>query len=234
MLFRSSVANSKSVSISGLTLNGVDAGNYNLLLPSLTANITAKSLTLSNAVANNKEYDGNTSATITATLNGVIAPDVVNLNGTGTFASSAIGTGIAVTSTSTLSGADAGNYSLTQPTGLTANITIPVCSTTSVNDTIRWNFTGGTASPSNSAIANITVSDLSIGNCYGTITGSFVNGTSSSSGYTGASGGSNAGVAARTSISFNKDSAAYFEFTVTPTTNNSVTLTSLSFGSRST
>jgi hypothetical protein len=31
--------------------------------------------------------------------------------------------GLAVTSTSTLGGADAGNYSLTQPTGLTGTIT---------------------------------------------------------------------------------------------------------------
>jgi uncharacterized protein YjiK len=53
----------------------------------------------------------------------VISPDVVTFNGTGTFASSAVGTGIAVTSTSTLGGANAGNYSLTQPTGLTGNIT---------------------------------------------------------------------------------------------------------------
>ena len=35
-----------------------------------------------------------------------------------------VATGIVVTSTSTLGGAKAGNYSLTQPTGLTANITI--------------------------------------------------------------------------------------------------------------
>ncbi|MEI7928416.1 MAG: SdiA-regulated domain-containing protein, partial [Verrucomicrobiales bacterium] len=70
-----------------------------------------------------KTYDGNTNATITGTLVGVVSPDVVTFNGTGTFASSAVGTGIAVTSTSTLGGANAGNYSLTQPTGLTGNIT---------------------------------------------------------------------------------------------------------------
>ena len=46
----------------------------------------------------------------------------MNLNGTGTFGSANVGTGIAVTSTSTLSGEHAINYSLTQPTGLTANI----------------------------------------------------------------------------------------------------------------
>ena len=105
------------------TLGGANAGNYTLTLPTgLTANITAKALTIASAAAQSKNFDGNTSATITGTLTGVIALDVVTPNLSGTFASSAIGTGIAVTSTSTISGADAGNYTLTQPTGLTANI----------------------------------------------------------------------------------------------------------------
>ena len=106
------------------TLGGADAGNYTLTQPTgLSANITQKALTITSAAASNKVFDNNTSATITGTLSGIISPDVVTLNGTGTFASSAIANGISVTSTATLSGAQAGNYSLTQPTGLTANIT---------------------------------------------------------------------------------------------------------------
>ncbi len=105
------------------TLSGVDSPNYNLVQPTtLVANIIPKELTIASAVAGNKVFDGNTNAVITGTLTGVIAPDNVNLLGTGTFASSAVGTGIAVTSTSTISG-DITNYSLTQPNGLTANIT---------------------------------------------------------------------------------------------------------------
>lgn len=108
-------------------LCGTDAGNYTVTLPSgIMADITPKALTISSAAAQNKVFDGNTTATLTGTLSGVIAPDAVTLNVSGTFASSAVGTGIAVTSTSTLSGADSGNYSLTQPVGLTANITAPV------------------------------------------------------------------------------------------------------------
>jgi hypothetical protein len=79
-------------------------------------------LTIGSAAAQNKNFDTTTDATITGTLDGVIAPDVVTFNGTGTFASSAVGTGIVVTSTATLSGVDAANYALTQPTGLTADI----------------------------------------------------------------------------------------------------------------
>lgn len=106
------------------TLLGTDASKYILTLPlGLMANITAKSLTISGAAAQNKIYDGNTTATITGTLFGVISPDVVTLTLSGNFASSEIGNGIAVTSTSTIGGADVGNYQLTQPMGLTANIT---------------------------------------------------------------------------------------------------------------
>jgi trimeric autotransporter adhesin len=80
--------------------------------------------------ANDKAYDGTTVATISSNnvvLVGVVNGDSVNLvtNGyTANFATAAVGTGIPVTvSGLTLSGASAGNYTLTQPTGLAANIT---------------------------------------------------------------------------------------------------------------
>ncbi|MBL7765534.1 MAG: putative Ig domain-containing protein [Chitinophagaceae bacterium] len=105
------------------TLTGPDAGNYTLVQPSgMTADITPKDLTINGATALNKIFDGTTTATITGTLNGVISPDVVNVTFSGNFASSAIGNGIAVTSNSVLGGANAANYNLIQPSGLTANI----------------------------------------------------------------------------------------------------------------
>jgi trimeric autotransporter adhesin len=105
------------------TLDGADAGNYTITQPlGLTADISAIPLTVTDAQAQNKTYDGNTNAIITGTLSGVIGTDVVNLNGTGTFADPNVATGISVTSTSTLSGTDAINYFLTQPTGLSAEI----------------------------------------------------------------------------------------------------------------
>ncbi len=117
---------SKPMTVSGYALTGTKSGNYTFSQPTgLTANITPLALTVTNPIAQNKPFDGNTNATITGTLSGVISPDVVTFIGTGTFASSAVGNGIAVTSISTLGGADAGNYTLTQPTGLTANITGP-------------------------------------------------------------------------------------------------------------
>ena len=82
--------------------------------------------------ANNKAYDGTTVATISSNnvvLSGVLAGDVANVrlatNGyVANFANGGVGNGIGVTvSGLTLSGTAARNYTLTQPAGLTANIT---------------------------------------------------------------------------------------------------------------
>ena len=123
------VGTGKSVSISGILLGGVDGRNYILTQPSSTANITRAELTISGVTADNKEYDGTTTATLntgSASLDGIISGDVVNLNttgATGTFADRNIGNNIDVsTSGFTIGGTDAGNYSLTQPT-TTADIT---------------------------------------------------------------------------------------------------------------
>jgi autotransporter-associated beta strand protein len=85
--------------------------------------VAQKGLTISGAVANNKCYDGTTAAAISGTLAGIVGADSVSLNGTGTFGTVGPATGIAVTSTSTLGGPDAANYTLaSQPVGLSANI----------------------------------------------------------------------------------------------------------------
>jgi hypothetical protein len=113
------------VGTTNITASQAASANYSAasdVVQSLTAN--AISLTISGASAQNKPYDGINTAVITGTLSGVINSDDVTLSLSGTFASVNVATGIVVTSTSTLGGAKAGNYSLTQPTGLTANITI--------------------------------------------------------------------------------------------------------------
>lgn len=119
------------------------SGNYTVTQPSLTASITAKALTVTGATAQNKVYDGTTTATITgATLVGVISPDVVTVSGGGTFASANVGTGIGVTANLVLGGANAGNYTLTQPTGLSANITqaTPTITATTINITVGGTY----------------------------------------------------------------------------------------------
>ncbi len=123
-----SVGEGKTVAVTDIAISGgSDQGNYTLVTTTgeATADITAKALTVSGAVAENKVYDGTAVATITgAELNGVVGDDDVSLDSlTGSFAQSTVGEGIAVTSSLTLTGEDAGNYSLTQPEGLTADIT---------------------------------------------------------------------------------------------------------------
>ena len=124
----------KAVTVSGLSLTGTAAGNYTLTQPAgLTANITVVTVTIASGVsANNKTYDSTATATIssnTVSLSGVVAGDTANValstNGySATFTTAAVGAGKAVTvSGLSLTGTAAGNYTLTQPTGLSANIT---------------------------------------------------------------------------------------------------------------
>ena len=122
------VGNGKSVTVSGVTISGADAGNYNLLQPTgLTANITKADLQVIGLTANNKVYDTTNNATLSGTATvAALGNDVVTAGGTatGSFADKNVGTGKSVTvSGVTISGTDAGNYNLLQPTGLTANIT---------------------------------------------------------------------------------------------------------------
>ncbi|RKD92121.1 MBG domain-containing protein [Mangrovibacterium diazotrophicum] len=108
-----------------MTISGDDAANYSLTQPSLTAAITTKELTVTGAKASDKVYDGSTTATISgASLSGVVGTDAVTLanSTTGTFNQAAVGSSIVVTTTMTLSGDDAANYTLTQPS-LSAVIT---------------------------------------------------------------------------------------------------------------
>lgn len=79
-------------------------------------------LTITGAQVTDKFYDGTASAVITGTLNGIINGDVVSLVGLGTFADPGAANGIAVTANSILFGAQASNYTVVQPTGLTGNI----------------------------------------------------------------------------------------------------------------
>lgn len=122
------VGTGKAVTLTGYALSGDKAANYTLTLPSLTADITAKPVTITGLGAADKVYDGDTSAVMTgaAVIDGVISGDTVSVvQGTAAFASPNAGTGIAVTfSGFSLAGADAGNYILSaQPASVTANIT---------------------------------------------------------------------------------------------------------------
>jgi hypothetical protein len=121
----------KAVTFSGFGLSGADAGNYSLSAQpaSTTADITAKAVTITGAaVDSTKTYDGGAAASIDSggSLSGVIGGDTVTVSeGSAAYADKNVGAGKAVTFTGFgLSGADAGNYSLSaQPASTTAGIT---------------------------------------------------------------------------------------------------------------
>jgi len=124
----------KTVSITSASLNGADAADYELSLsgaPTTTADISAKQISIGGSfTVSNKDYDGNTTATISQnnlSLIGIEGADNVSLNSFDlNFAQTTIGVGISVSlSNPTLSGTDSGNYSITDvgaPT-TTASIT---------------------------------------------------------------------------------------------------------------
>jgi filamentous hemagglutinin family protein len=121
------VGTQKSVTVSGYTLAGTDAGNYSIVNPSLlTASITPASIVVSGITAADKVYDGTTAATVNAsnaTLAGKLGSDVITIASTGLFSDAAVGTGKTVNLSSTYGGADAGNYSITAQATTSASIT---------------------------------------------------------------------------------------------------------------
>ncbi len=117
----------KPVSISYVSLSGIDVNKYNLSLTSLpecTASIMKKELTITGATASNKVYDGTTDAAINgANLEGIIMDDDVSLDELkGNFDTKDVGIGKSVTTSIILIGVDSSNYSLAQPIGLMADI----------------------------------------------------------------------------------------------------------------
>ncbi|MBR4498302.1 MAG: bacterial Ig-like domain-containing protein, partial [Bacteroidales bacterium] len=107
------------------SLSGDDMDNYALAseTATATANITTKSITISELAAENKEYDGATEATVTYTVNGVVENDDVTVEPTATFADKNVGDDKVVTYSFAKSGEDADNYTLSVETvDLKANI----------------------------------------------------------------------------------------------------------------
>ncbi len=115
---------------------GADAGNYTVgAAPNTTADITAKALTATGTAAN-KIYDGNTSASVTISLGGVVGGDTVTGSATGTFDNKNVGTGKTVTiGTVSLAGADAGNYTVGAAPNTTADITAKALTATGTRPT---------------------------------------------------------------------------------------------------
>ena len=135
-------AGSQAVTATGYGLSGANSGNYILSAQPTVANatITAKALTVSGLAAAPKVYDGSLTALLGGaavlqaaepagsgtTLDGKpYAGDDISVGGTpvGTLAAKDVGARAVTIIGSTPAGAQAGDYTLTQQTGLTQTVT---------------------------------------------------------------------------------------------------------------
>jgi sugar lactone lactonase YvrE len=125
--------------------------------------VAPATLTVSGVTAQNKVYDGNTTATVStsgAALVGVIPGDTVHLTGiaTGSFPDANAGAGKTVTVAGlSLNGSSAANYTLTQPTA-TANIAQATVTITASNATVTY---GGAAPAITPGFSGFVGSDTS-------------------------------------------------------------------------
>ncbi|WP_300760132.1 YDG domain-containing protein, partial [Janthinobacterium sp.] len=120
--------NGKTVNVSGIALGGTDAGNYDLAsdTASSTANISAKSLTLT-GLNGNKVYDGTRDVTLAGgTLNGLVGSETLGLTAQGSYSDKNVETNkpISVNSVTLSNGTGlASNYTVAAPAGMTGTIT---------------------------------------------------------------------------------------------------------------
>jgi hypothetical protein len=116
------VGTDKPVSVTGISISGPDAGNYTLVSTTAmtTADITARALTVS-ATGIDKVYDGTTAATVTLSDDRVSGDALATSYTLASFADKHVGTNKPVSVTGiSISGADAGNYTLVSTTAMTA------------------------------------------------------------------------------------------------------------------
>jgi filamentous hemagglutinin family protein len=143
------------------SLTGTDAGNYTISYTD-TADITTRALTVTGFTAADKVYDGMTAATVNGTITNAVSGDDLAL--TGSFSDKNAGSGKTVTAS--LSGTDAGNYTISYTD--TADITAKALTVSGFSAADKV-YDGTTATTVNGTITNaVSGDDLAL-------TGSFVN-----------------------------------------------------------
>ena len=127
-----SVGAAKAITITGLGLTGASASNYVLNPVIVTGAITSASIVPSLVLPITKTYDGNTTAALTSanyTFSGRVGTEDVALNNpvTGIFALKDVGNRVVGVIGLALTGADAGNYTIST-TSISATGTITAAS----------------------------------------------------------------------------------------------------------
>ena len=101
-----------------------ESDNYNAPeAMTATLTVTAKELTVTEASAQNKTYDGTTAIEVNGSLAGVVGSDDVTLEISGTAVDKNVGTNKTVAVSASISGADSGNYTLAEVDDVTVTIT---------------------------------------------------------------------------------------------------------------
>ena len=165
------VGTGKTVNVSGITISGVDAGNYTLTSATAigTASITAVGLNVT-ANASDKAYDGNKTAIVNLSSNKLVA-DVVSITKTlAEFDTKNVGMGKTVNVIGiAIAGADAGNYTLTSSTATgTASITAKLLTIKAKPHIITYN--GTSYAGGNGVVPTGLISGETISNLTGTLT----------------------------------------------------------------
>lgn len=244
--WRKDLAPISGATASTLTLGNVQAGDgadYDVVvtnsvgtatsLPAtLTVNPAAPTIT-SQPVAKTVSSGTNASFTVGAVGSAPLAyqwrkggapiADAGNVSGTAT--ATLLLTGV--------TGANAGDYDVvvTNALGVATSTTATLTVNPPPPSTVSWDFT--TADPTSGLNAEISGGTLTQGNNNGTT--ALITSTSASGSYSGASGGNNAGAAARVGpLNQAAGGSAYFEFTLSAAAGKRLLATGISFGMRST
>ena len=217
-----------------------DAGNYDVVITnsagSATSVTAALTVTPAAPVVTSAPAAQTFAPGATATLS-VVASGTAPFTYQWRKAGVAIaGNASATTATLSLPGAtaaDSGNYDvvITNSLGATTSATIALSITVTPPAPVLWDFV--TATPKSGLPADVSGGTVIQRNNFGTT--ATLTTVSVSSGYTGVSGTSNAGAAARVgSLNLAEAGSAFFEFTFTPAAGRQLSVTGMSFGARST
>jgi hypothetical protein len=123
------VGNGKTISVSGITLAGADAGNYSVNPSATTAADVTPATLVVGAIGSNKPYDAMTAATVVLTDDRFAGDQILLSHAPATFASPGVGSGktITVAGIAINGGADRGDYVLADnSTTTTADIDVVV------------------------------------------------------------------------------------------------------------
>jgi hypothetical protein len=141
------VGNGKTVTASGLALSGGAAANYILgsSTATTTANITPATLHVS-ATGQDKVYDGTATATVSLSDDRLAGDQLDTSDASASFGDKHVGTGKTVTvSGISVSGTDAGNYTVNGTATANADITARALSVSAVTDSKTYDGTAGSS-----------------------------------------------------------------------------------------